>query len=94
MFFFLDKKVFPKYDILGWYSTGSDIQETDMQIHKTVQFFLYLNGSFCFFSMQEHSDCLLYIIMDIICIFALLFPQPVRFLLTSLFYGLVSVMQI
>ena len=36
MFFFLDKKVFPKYDILGWYSTGSDIQETDMQIHKTV----------------------------------------------------------
>ncbi|MCO5551158.1 hypothetical protein L7F22_004655 [Adiantum nelumboides] len=31
-----DKKVFPKYDILGWYSTGSDIQETDMQIHKAL----------------------------------------------------------
>lgn len=30
------KKVFPKYDILGWYSTGSDIQETDMQIHKAL----------------------------------------------------------
>lgn len=30
------KKVFPKYDILGWYSTGSDIQETDMQMHKAL----------------------------------------------------------
>ncbi|KAI5075487.1 hypothetical protein GOP47_0009563 [Adiantum capillus-veneris] len=30
------KKVFPKYDILGWYATGSDIQETDMQIHKAL----------------------------------------------------------
>ncbi|KAH7445200.1 hypothetical protein KP509_02G112400 [Ceratopteris richardii] len=30
------KKVFPKYDILGWYSTGSDIVETDMQIHKAL----------------------------------------------------------
>lgn len=28
--------VFPKYDILGWYSTGSDVKETDMQIHKSV----------------------------------------------------------
>jgi len=30
------KKVFPKYDILGWYSTGSDVKETDMQIHKSL----------------------------------------------------------
>ena len=28
--------VFPKYDILGWYSTGSDVKEMDMQIHKYV----------------------------------------------------------
>lgn len=30
----LYKKVFPNYYILGWYSTGSDAQESDMQIHK------------------------------------------------------------
>uniref|UniRef100_A0A0C9RG54 COP9 signalosome complex subunit 6 n=1 Tax=Wollemia nobilis TaxID=56998 RepID=A0A0C9RG54_9CONI len=30
------KKVFPQYDILGWYSTGSDAQESDMQIHKSL----------------------------------------------------------
>ncbi|KAL2507046.1 MPN domain-containing protein [Forsythia ovata] len=30
-----DKKVFPHFYVLGWYSTGSDAQETDMQIHKT-----------------------------------------------------------
>ena len=28
--------VFPKYDILGWYSTGSDVKEIDMQIYKYV----------------------------------------------------------
>ena len=31
-----DKKVFPKYDVLGWYSTGSDVQDSDMHIHKAV----------------------------------------------------------
>ncbi|GBG59461.1 hypothetical protein CBR_g38485 [Chara braunii] len=30
------KKVFPSYDILGWYSTGIDVQETDMNIHKAL----------------------------------------------------------
>eukprot|EP00249_Psilotum_nudum_P013428 c24330_g1_i1 orf=506-1411(-) len=30
------KKVFPKYDILGWYSTGCDVQDADMQIHKAL----------------------------------------------------------
>ncbi|KAL2609792.1 hypothetical protein R1flu_028365 [Riccia fluitans] len=30
------KKVFPKYDVLGWYSTGSDVQDTDMLIHKAL----------------------------------------------------------
>ncbi|KAJ7568300.1 hypothetical protein O6H91_01G026700 [Diphasiastrum complanatum] len=30
------RKVFPKYDILGWYSTGSDVQDNDMQIHKAL----------------------------------------------------------
>jgi len=43
-----DKKVFPKYDVLGWYSTGSDVQDSDMHIHKAVGFqtfylsFMYL----------------------------------------------------
>lgn len=31
-----DKKVFPNFYILGWYSTGSDAQESDMLIHKAV----------------------------------------------------------
>ncbi|RVW60748.1 COP9 signalosome complex subunit 6a [Vitis vinifera] len=30
----LYKKVFPNFYILGWYSTGSDAQESDMHIHK------------------------------------------------------------
>ncbi|XP_020266655.1 COP9 signalosome complex subunit 6a, partial [Asparagus officinalis] len=32
----LYKKVFPDFYILGWYSTGSDAQESDMQIHKAL----------------------------------------------------------
>ncbi|KAI3940543.1 hypothetical protein MKW98_024950 [Papaver atlanticum] len=32
----LYKKVFPNFYILGWYSTGSDAHETDMQIHKAL----------------------------------------------------------
>ncbi|KAL2245149.1 UNVERIFIED_CONTAM: COP9 signalosome complex subunit 6a [Sesamum indicum] len=31
-----DKKVFPNFYILGWYSTGSDAQESDMVIHKAL----------------------------------------------------------
>jgi hypothetical protein len=31
-----DKKVFPDFYVLGWYSTGSDVQDTDMLIHKAV----------------------------------------------------------
>ncbi|KAF5190460.1 Cop9 signalosome complex subunit 6a [Thalictrum thalictroides] len=32
----LYKKVFPNFYILGWYSTGTDAQESDMQIHKAL----------------------------------------------------------
>ncbi|KAK6149487.1 hypothetical protein DH2020_017012 [Rehmannia glutinosa] len=32
----LYKKVFPNFYILGWYSTGSDAQESDMIIHKAL----------------------------------------------------------
>ncbi|GAB4846986.1 COP9 signalosome complex subunit 6a [Ancistrocladus abbreviatus] len=32
----LYKKVFPHFYILGWYSTGSDAEESDMQIHKAL----------------------------------------------------------
>uniref|UniRef100_M1C035 COP9 signalosome complex subunit 6b n=1 Tax=Solanum tuberosum TaxID=4113 RepID=M1C035_SOLTU len=30
----LYKKVFPNFYVLGWYSSGSDAQESDMLIHK------------------------------------------------------------
>jgi len=30
------KKVFPTYDVLGWYSTGSTITESDIQTHKQL----------------------------------------------------------
>ncbi|GJT82587.1 hypothetical protein Tco_1056929 [Tanacetum coccineum] len=30
-----DKRVFPNFYILGWYSTGADAEESDMQIHKS-----------------------------------------------------------
>ncbi|XP_062192748.1 COP9 signalosome complex subunit 6-like [Phragmites australis] len=32
----LYKKVFPDFYVLGWYSTGSDVRDTDMQIHKAL----------------------------------------------------------
>ncbi|KAF9590419.1 hypothetical protein IFM89_035254 [Coptis chinensis] len=32
----LYKKVFPNFYILGWYSTGSDAQESNMEIHKAL----------------------------------------------------------
>ncbi|KAI0503990.1 hypothetical protein KFK09_014937 [Dendrobium nobile] len=32
----LYKKVFPNFYILGWYSTGNDAEESDMQIHKAL----------------------------------------------------------
>jgi hypothetical protein len=31
-----DDKVFPEYDVLGWYSNVSDIQDSDMLIHKAL----------------------------------------------------------
>lgn len=37
-----DKKVFPHFYILGWYSTGTDAQESDMNIHKAVIFITFL----------------------------------------------------
>jgi len=30
------KKVFPLYDILGWYSTGSEAKPADLEIHKQI----------------------------------------------------------
>ncbi|KAL6275453.1 hypothetical protein ACE6H2_019054 [Prunus campanulata] len=38
----LYKKVFPHFYILGWYSTGTDAQESDMNIHKAVIFVTFL----------------------------------------------------
>ncbi|CAN1248091.1 COP9 signalosome complex subunit 6a [Linum perenne] len=32
----LYKKVFPHFYVLGWYSTGSDAEESDMHIHKAL----------------------------------------------------------
>ncbi|KAH8933506.1 hypothetical protein BDL97_18G033600 [Sphagnum fallax] len=31
-----DDKVFPEYDVLGWYSNVSDIQDSDTLIHKAL----------------------------------------------------------
>jgi hypothetical protein len=39
-----DKKVFPHFYILGWYSTGSDAQESDMHIHKAVSSDIFLKA--------------------------------------------------
>lgn len=36
-----DKKVFPNFYILGWYSTGSDAEESDMHIHKAVRLLFF-----------------------------------------------------
>ncbi|KAK9904115.1 hypothetical protein WJX75_004893 [Coccomyxa subellipsoidea] len=33
------KQTFPKLDTVGWYSTGSDMEEGDMQIHKMIMHF-------------------------------------------------------
>ena len=32
----VDKQVFPNLDVVGWYTTGSEITEADMQIHRKV----------------------------------------------------------
>lgn len=48
-----DKKVFPNFYILGWYSTGSDAEESDMHIHKAVSllFFILFYCSFILWRM-------------------------------------------
>lgn len=32
-----DKKVFPKFDVVGWYSTGSELQDVDLELQRTVR---------------------------------------------------------
>lgn len=32
----VDKTVFPNLDLVGWYSTGKGVQESDMMIHRKV----------------------------------------------------------
>ncbi len=32
-----DKKVFPKFDVVGWYSTGAELQEADLELQRTVR---------------------------------------------------------
>lgn len=45
------KKVFPLYDFLGWYSTGSDVTASDIEVHKQVNFFTLFKEflKICFF---------------------------------------------
>lgn len=38
----LYKKVFPQFYVLGWYSTGTDAQESDMHIHRAL---MHINES-------------------------------------------------
>lgn len=30
------KKVFPNFEVVGWYSTGAEVSNVDMQIHKSI----------------------------------------------------------
>jgi COP9 signalosome complex subunit 6 len=32
-----DKKVFPKFDVVGWYSTGAELQDADLELHRTAR---------------------------------------------------------
>ena len=32
-----DKKVFPKFDVVGWYATGAELQEADLDLQRTVR---------------------------------------------------------
>ena len=32
-----DKKVFPKFDVVGWYSTGGELQDADLELQRTVR---------------------------------------------------------
>jgi len=47
------KKVFPSYDVLGWYSTGAGVQPSDIEVHKQVMelnespLYLLLDTSAC-----------------------------------------------
>lgn len=50
-----DKKVFPNFYVLGWYSTGTDAQESDMLIHKAVSNLVVSVHYFVFSLNLEHS---------------------------------------
>ena len=43
------KKTFPKYDMLGWYSTGAEVQPDDLELHK---------------ALCEVTESLLYMLVD------------------------------
>ncbi|KAM9944412.1 hypothetical protein ACTFIW_010553 [Dictyostelium discoideum] len=43
------KKVFPLYDLLGWYSTGSQVSKDDILLHKQI---------------SEHNESPLYLMLD------------------------------
>jgi COP9 signalosome complex subunit 6 len=45
------KTVFPKYEVLGWYSTGAQIQPNDMMLNKQV---LQLNESPLYLMLDPH----------------------------------------
>ncbi|GAM25460.1 hypothetical protein SAMD00019534_086350 [Acytostelium subglobosum LB1] len=47
------KKVFPTYELLGWYSTGSTVRHEDMAIHKLV---MELNESPIFLMLDTSSE--------------------------------------
>jgi hypothetical protein len=80
---FSDKKVFPHFYILGWYSTGSDAEEADMHIHKAVSLFYcsvtYFNHNLWFFFWHMNlyplfrvCNCLLWwMLLSIVVVFVL-----------------------
>lgn len=49
------KQVFPKLDVVGWYATGSELQDADMHMHRKVS---EINESPVFLLLNPMVDCL------------------------------------
>lgn len=53
-FFDADKQVFPQLELVGWYSTGSDIHPSDINIHKSIAS-INENPLYLLFDTEMHS---------------------------------------
>jgi hypothetical protein len=48
-----DKKVFPKFDVVGWYSTGAELQDADLELQRTVRALTGLRAGFAPLSLAS-----------------------------------------